>query len=546
MSEKRIIDYDEQQLTLFAEAIRLAEEDEQVDQPYVDERQLDLFSEQVKATLHADEDLPPSVNDNSIHVKRRPEPSTPSRVMGNIWRKIGKVLVIAAIAGAALLARNYKIDHENDKMKEYVKGEVKKKAIEYFQRKLINSINKLKAIQQEKNLLRYFGQVDIRRQSSPLISKGKHGLNYQMTLGCIPASTFQVTKDSEGSNETEQIDLDCFEGDAFNTICINENRIIVRLKYSDLSSYADRVKFDGEGDLDVSENEYWMIDIIRDEDGSIKSLKFAPLFYAKGNEKRKGFEIPITDLSFSVTDKETIKLLEQFIEEKAKYVKYLETLKLAKKSNERKGLEDSVEFYKKIQRGIVQFKTNNGLCTGFIYDERTIVTAEHCLKGFKYVTSVLGLKPNGSRTYPKYKIVRGSRKCKTASDKSHDYGVIVFDKPILDARKALKISQDPIDKGIYYYLHFLRYNRWHWGTKWKIDKAPITEYKGSKEDGLFHLDTCEVIGGNSGTPVVNHKGEVVSVINTTWSNRRTGKCLYNEGAWITEKNIQELIKDSRE
>lgn len=536
MSEKQEIDYDQQQLTLFTEIVSLADEIQREPEVFEDESQLSLdFSSKVAELVKKTIDTPePKEKAPASIIKHE----RPSKIVEFIKRKAGIVLLVASLLGASVVSRNCMIDRENDKIRSHVKVKLKKEAARSFKNKLKKLIETFKKIQSLRNLVGWDASMSPEKRKAE-ISNSKYSLNYQPEAGgCTHTSTFKVVKENKESAEFDELESNCF---LIDSICIDKkgNRIMIELNASLVSKYNGKdLGYTGEDELkDIVGDDEWMIDIDRSEDGTIRKLKFTPLFVINGTNK----QIPITDLSFEVNDSELIELLTRFFDEKAKYEAFLkEYWSKRKASNKKKGLEKSIEFNKKLQRGTVQFKSDTGLCTGFVYDDHTIVTAEHCIRDMEKIHSIVGLQPNGSKAHPKYKFVKGSKKFKTAYDKKHDYAVIVFDKPILRRNHKLKIAKDTIMRGAYYYyLHFLQYNKWHWGTKWKVDKVPITEYFGSDKDGTFQFDACEVILGNSGTPVVNQNGAVVSMISKTL--KIDGVCQYNYGPSITEDNIQELI-----
>ncbi len=222
----------------------------------------------------------------------------------------------------------------------------------------------------------------------------------------------------------------------------------------------------------------------------------------------------------------------------------------------------SPEFIKKLQNGSVEIVFSDGAkCTGFKYDEHTIITARHCTDYSKIKVGYLNmLLPTGDATVKRKRktvpVKEGEYAIELATDSNEDIAVITFAKPLFRSEDTLKIVKDPLVLGETYILgHFSGYGK---KEKWKMDAGKMSEHRSANEIIGYKTEyesTYSFLGerrnyytspvyspesgqarvyvdigvqqGNSGGPVVNTKGEVIGVV-AQFSYKKSGDGRYME------------------
>jgi V8-like Glu-specific endopeptidase len=153
---------------------------------------------------------------------------------------------------------------------------------------------------------------------------------------------------------------------------------------------------------------------------------------------------------------------------------------------------------------------NSSLCSGFMVNETTLVTNHHCVSSAKVCDDTYIAVYNGY-SYTRTKCAGIIRTFEDTSDykspdRAQDYTVLkvadtIYSKPFALATKKLRDGASV--------------------TAWVVDhidktSARITElsckYLKLKDRQSMVLRNCPVISGNSGSPAVNSRGNIIGVI----------------------------------
>ena len=165
------------------------------------------------------------------------------------------------------------------------------------------------------------------------------------------------------------------------------------------------------------------------------------------------------------------------------------------------------------------------VCSGFLNGNNRLVTNNHCLSTMTHceATYISIHSSNGPETARCKSIIKTDVDGKTLNQKAIDYTIIELDRKIQNAKPL------PVSKMLAYQGEKL--------TAWVVDQldnrqARITELNCnlSRKARSFELQNCPVISGNSGSPVLSERGEVVALI---WGS--TADDTVNEETSLSER-----------
>jgi trypsin-like peptidase len=378
--------------------------------------------------------------------------------------------------------------------------------------------------------------------------------------GGVAKRDYLIKRTSVGGKFAElfkEIESQCFEQGG-GSICVNDGRY--------LQTKLDGVNLDDDSDFTLDPERYgfkhdgeWKIELRENP----RSVVFTPVLTRTINidcEK----QLDADELSVEVIDPELIKLVEEFLSTQEEYQKMEKTKK--KFPSEMTPAEaetiKSKEFYEKVQKGTVllmleRHGSERGElvgCTGFIYDDRTVITAGHCLRGLKGVYEIKQLAPGDDMTKPGTRTVLGghSNVAKGGGGYQHsfvydgkrgkrDLGVIRFAKPVFNGDDALKISDGVLGSEPLYVMRFGDPSE----KNWRVDRLLPKVFLGDDSKGVITMPPCAPIKGNSGGPIVNSKGEVVAAVRGSSREEISKKCVGSLGQWLTERNIASMLKKAK-
>lgn len=195
-------------------------------------------------------------------------------------------------------------------------------------------------------------------------------------------------------------------------------------------------------------------------------------------------------------------------------------------------LSKDENFIRRVQEALVEIMVMPSLTyggTGFIYDERTIVTARHVAK--RIVESFFKVKTFTAedKRVAHDMVIKNidPREYSIVVDGAEDMAVIRFKNPLFENKKALRIHQDVMADDYYFLRHILDYGKKrHWvmeSQKGRFGREGLFTHVAPKDtESGFFVAKMNAQGGNSGTPIITQKGEAaflavaVSNDNHTW------------------------------
>lgn len=270
---------------------------------------------------------------------------------------------------------------------------------------------------------------------------------------------------------------------------------------------------------------YLMIIPALNSSGGVDEVKYVPLM----DFNRGDYYSPVTGLSRTSNDEMLIAQVEKFRRLVGTVESYSDEILMNSAwsycDNGEKITSSAIKAL--LQDSVVFLNFTGGSCSGFVYDDSTVVTARHCLEDDEGSTDGNTLLNLVHYNNSKPSVVNTSEvQQKFLRHGSEDVGVVVFDSPVLSAIPKLDAVDFPV--GYQYYDPYFVYSFNAYGKKgevipgrslgvdWDMDMYLISPYFGDLSVAPLYFRAISkngtIIKGNSGTPVVNCDGEVVSVV----------------------------------
>lgn len=165
------------------------------------------------------------------------------------------------------------------------------------------------------------------------------------------------------------------------------------------------------------------------------------------------------------------------------------------------------DLIKKLREGTVYVKgLKDSDCAGFVLDNHAVVTAKHCMSTEEELVGVSFFKPTKAEAdFSNFQSGTKIVKYEMVSHKDKDLAVIVFSKPVFDAKRALNVAREvpKVDDPVVFCGHPL-------ADDFKVEGGIISDFDKDKEGRV--IINGVTFPGNSGGPVLDRNGNVFGIM----------------------------------